>query len=271
MKFKKIAYVLSIALALSSLPVNAHAETQNLLSRGILGNTVVIDKGESKGDNILLPEEVLGSISSWGDGASSNNTISKEDIKTYKGSIKVSLSDMGGKNDKSNVKFALSKVAEIKNGEYKLLEGYKATGVDINDLKSSNDLEIAANLLQKVAKADSTLVTNSEGKCAAKDLEVGVYLLYATDIAKYENITPFLISIPVWDESSKAMSYDVEVIPKHTPIPPKEVEKPKVPSKAPATGYNSKAITYAGLAGVSSILASALLILNNRKKIKKCR
>lgn len=267
MRFRKIAYVLSIALALSSLPVNAHAETQNPMLRGILGDTVIIDKGESNGDNILLPEDVLGNISSWGDGASNNSTTSQEEVISHKGSIKISLSDMGGKNDKSNVKFALSKVAEIKDGEYKLLDDYKSSGVELNDLSSSNDLEIAANLLQKVAKADSTLVTNSEGKCEAKDLEVGVYLLYATDIANYENITPFLISIPVWDESSKSMSYDVEVIPKHTPIPVKEVEKPK----APATGYNSKAITYAGIAGVSFILASTLLVLNNRKKIKKCR
>lgn len=268
MKLRKLGYILSIALTLSSLPVNAHADTQIPMLRGILGDTVIIDKGESNGDNILLPDDVLGNISSWGDGASSNNsTISKEEFISTKGSIKISLSDMKGKNDKSNVKFALSKVADVVDGEYKLLDNYKSSGVELNDLESSNDLEIAANLLQKVAKADSTLVTNSEGKCEAKDLEVGVYLLYATDIANYENITPFLISIPVWDESSKTMSYDVEVIPKHTPLPEKNVEKPK----APATGYNNKAFAYAGIAGVSFILASTLLVINNKKKIKKCR
>lgn len=280
MKLKRIRCILSIALVLSSFSVSAYATTnenpdKDISLTGILGDSVVIDKGESSGGSILLPEGVLGSISkpnqgvtgeptddtisSWG-GEGENTSSNK--ITSKRGSLKITLPDIGGKNDKGNVKFALSKVADIKDGEYKLVDTYKDVDISLNDIKTSNDLEIASNLLQKVASADKTLTTDSNGKCSVDDLEVGVYLLYAVDIAKYENITPFLISVPVWDSSSKTMSYDVEVIPKHTPLPKDTPSK----SKAPATAYGGGGDIYGILSGVSLALGTGALFLNRKKE-----
>lgn len=289
MKLKRIRCILSIALVLSSFSVNAYADVNEdpnygISLTGILGDSVIIDKGSASGDNILLPEDVLQdldniakpgteitdepideTISTWGDGVATGNTNSSGSSATQviskKGSIKITLPDISEKNDKSGVKFAISKVADITGGEYQLVDTYKEVDVSLNDMESSNDLEIAANLLQKVASADNTLVTNSNGKCSIDDLDVGVYLVYATDIAKYENITPFLISIPAWDESTKTMSYDVEVIPKHTPL---QVETPSQ-SKAPATGYSGGDI-YGVLSGVSLALGTGVLAVKRKKE-----
>ncbi|MFR5556238.1 MAG: hypothetical protein ACLTKE_04930, partial [Coprococcus sp.] len=64
--------------------------------------------------------------------------------------------------------------------------------------------------------------TDADGKAIIKDLDVGVYLLYASEHKRYDDITPLLIAIPTWGEQEGDMLYDVKVIPKHTPVPPGE-------------------------------------------------
>lgn len=269
MKLRKIRYILSIALVLSTVSgVSAYAGTSDMNSttaRGIIGDSVIIDKGESNGGSTLLPEDALdelskpdGNIGTWGNEESSPSA----EVPVNKGSIKVSLPDTSGKNDKANVKFSLSKVADVVDGEYKMLDSYSSANVDLNNLKNANDLEIAANMLKEVATSDTTLVTDSNGVCSIDDLDVGVYLLYATDIAKYENITPFLISIPVWNDADKTMSFDVEVIPKHTPLPVKEPEK----SKAPSTGYDGGGTLFGVLSSISLIAGTGMLSVKKRKE-----
>ena len=125
------------------------------------------------------------------------------------------------------------------------------------------ELELAANLFKKVVSTDNILTTDKNGKCTIDDLDVGVYLLYATDISNYENITPFLVSIPSWNEADKTMSYDINVIPKHTKII--EEEKPKVP----VTGYDNKAYLYLGV-GTCLLIGSSILFFGVGKKKKKC-
>lgn len=260
MKLKKIKYIVSLALALSSISVSAFAyngEGSSYNSRAIIADSVIIDKGETNGGTTLPPKEEL-------DKVEVESVVDKDTdspvIKKKTGSIKISLSDTSTKNDKSNVKFSISKVADVVKGEYVLTENYKNSGVDLNNLKSANDLDIAANLLKKGAVTDKTLVTDAYGVCNVDDLDVGVYLLYAQDIANYENITPFLVSIPVWDESSKSMSYDVNVIPKHTPLPEKDTSI----HRAPKTAYNDGTV-YGVLSGISLAVGSSLVNLRKKK------
>lgn len=266
MRLKKIKYILSFALVLSSLSVNAYAYTNNvdngISTLGIIGDSVVIDKGDSNGGTVLPPEEELGNenIGTWDD--EDKNSSPDAEVPIRKGSIKISLPDTTEKLDKGNVKFSLSKVADIVKGKYEITENYKSVDVDLNELKSSNDLDIAANLFKKVAKTETTLVTNSNGVCSIEDLDVGVYLVYASDIANYENITPFLISIPVWNDVDKTMSFDVEVIPKHTPLPKEEPDK----SKAPSTAYNGGGDIFGVLSGISLIAGTGMLTLRRKKE-----
>lgn len=280
MKLKKISGVIALTLVLSSLSSSVYASVfdVNYNSRAIIQDSVIIDKTESsEGGSSLLPDEVLGSISSsqggsigtWGNSTSSSATTQSSAVQSQTGSIKISLPDTSTNSDKSNVKFSISKVADIVNGEYVLLEQYKSSGVDLNNLNSANDLEMAANQLQKAEITDFTLVTDNFGVCSADGLSVGVYLIYASDVAKYDNITPLLVSIPVWNDADKVTSYDVEIIPKHTPIPPtptKSTTPPSVPSKssAPQTGYSGGNI-YGVLSVLSLSTGAGMLFLNKKK------
>lgn len=242
MKLKKISYMLSMALVLASISqvkASAYDNTNSMNSRAIITDSVIIDKEEI--NSTLPPGDIL------------------EEVENRTGSIAITLSDTEDNRDKSNVKFGLSKVADVINGEYKVLTQYEAVNIDLNNIKTATDLELAANLFKKVVSTDNILTTDKSGKCTIDDLEIGVYLLYATDISNYENITPFLVSIPSWNEADKTMSYDIKVIPKHTKI----IEKEK--TKVPPTAYDNKAYIYLGI-GTCLLLGSGVLFFGTRKK-----
>jgi len=237
--------MISIALILSSLSINTFVYANDIRtdSRANIGNSVVIDKGDSVGT--LLPEGIL------------------EDVDLNRtGNITITLSDTEDNRDKGNVKFGLSKVADIIDGGYKVLEQYKQGEVDLNNIKTATDLELAANLFKDIVTTDNILTTDRSGKCNIDNLDVGVYLVFATDIAEYENITPFLVSIPSWNEADKSMAYDIKVIPKHTKI----IEKEK--SKVPAMGYSSNAFLYLGI-GSCLLVGSSILFFGVGKNKKK--
>ena len=235
---KKLKVLVS-TLILLSIPISVMASP-----RAIIGDSVVIDKGD--GSVVIPPSDVLDEI------------INTEDYLLNKGSIKIKLADAKNNQSKEGVEFSISKIADIEDGLYKVKEDYKSVEVDLNNIKTANDLELAAELFKKVAKTDNLMKTNANGECNIDDLDVGVYLVYAKNIANYDNITPFIVSIPSWNEKDKSMSYDIQVIPKHTEIVKKE--KPKVP----ATAYDGNSI-YLALGSIG-LIGSATLVFNARKK-----
>lgn len=235
---KKLKVLVS-TLILLSIPISVMASP-----RAIIGDSVVIDKGD--GSVVIPPSDVLDEI------------INTEDYLLNKGSIKIKLADAKNNQSKEGVEFSISKIADIEDGLYKVKEDYKSVEVDLNNIKTANDLELAAELFKKVAKTDNLMKTNANGECNIDDLDVGVYLVYAKNIANYDNITPFIVSIPSWNEKDKSMSYDIQVIPKHTEIVKKE--KPKVP----ATAYDGNSI-YLALGSIG-LIGSATLFFNARKK-----
>ncbi len=100
--------------------------------------------------------------------------------------------------------------------------------------------------------------TNANGECNIEDLDVGVYLVYAKNIANYDNITPFIVSIPSWNETDKSMAYDIQVITKHTEI----IKKDK--TKVPATAYDGNSIYL--VLGSMGLIGSSTLFFKARKK-----
>lgn len=146
-------------------------------------------------------------------------------ISDHTGSITIKLTDTLSGHSKAGVKFGLTKVADLKDGEYFTLDDYASAGVDFNAIDKANDMEIASRELRKIVEPDKTILTNDEGVAEVKNLEIGVYLVYVLDVAGYENITPFLIAIPTFDKIDKVMIYDVSVMPKHSPLPDVEVRK----------------------------------------------
>ena len=235
---KKLKVLVS-TLILLSIPISVMASP-----RAIISDSVIIDKGD--GSVVIPPSEVLGEI--LNDKASLSN----------KGSITIKLADAKNNQSKEGVEFSMSKIADVEDGLYKVKDDYKSVEVDLNNIKTANDLELAVELFKKVAKTDNLMKTNANGECNIEDLDVVVYLVYAKNIANYDNITPFIVSIPSWNEKDKSMSYDIQVIPKHTEIVKKE--KPKVP----ATAYDGNSI-YLALGGIG-LIGSATLFFNARKK-----
>ena len=242
MRGKKLKVLVS-ALILLSIPMSVIASP-----RGIINNSVVINKGD--GSVVIPSSEVL------------NEMLNTEDSLLNKGSITIKLADTQNNKSKEGVEFSLSKIADIEDGIYKVKEDYKSVEADLNNIKTANDLELAAELFKKVATTDNLMKTNVNGECNIDDLDVGVYLVYAKNIANYDNITPFIVSIPSWNETDKSMSYDIQVIPKHT----KTIEKEK--SKIPPTAYYNKTYVYLGVV-TCLLIGSGILFLGARKKEKK--
>lgn len=236
--------LIATVLIISSLSIAANAEVNN--KSNLKNNSIIIEKETEDKDTLVPIKEIL-----------------KDVDKEYKGSISIELEDAEKTKDKSNVKLSVNKVADVIDGEYKLTGDYSSSGLDLNVITKANDLESAANKLAKLSKINENILTTDEsGKGKIENLEVGVYLVNAVDIANYENITPFLISIPTWSEVDNNMIYDVNAIPKHSPIP--EVKTSGVPD----TSYNNKTNIYLGLAAGCALLASVAFLIKNKTKKK---
>lgn len=180
------------------------------------------------------------------------------DIHPETGSIEISLTDGAEGTEKEGVIFAYAKVAELINGEYEAVKKYDA-GIDFNKLNTALELESAAERVkEKVKNPDGRVITDANGETEIQNLEMGMYLVYVVDQAKYETVLPFLVSIPTWDEENQSMNYQMHVIPKHEPLLPDTPE-------APQTNLDGKQWKYLALAVGSVMLAVLVLCANNRK------
>lgn len=240
----KLAVILSaLCVASSSLPVFASTTDGGNLDH-LIGTTV--DVSGSEGENSLLDDDKL------------------SQVEERTGSIKITLTDGKKGTSKEGVELSCLKVADVVNGEYVLEEGYKDLGVDLNDIKNASDLEAAATKIAKVAGAGTLHTTDMNGVTSFDELEVGVYLLTATNDQNYDDVTPFLIGIPTWSDTEMDMVYDLEVTPKHTPKP----EKEKSPKTAPQTNVDSPILWYFGGAAVVAcglVAVNAIWKKNNKK------
>lgn len=213
MDLKKISRVLVAVMTICALSSPVYAVNTGIGGLEIIDGSVIINKNNSNnGSTTLVPKNDL------------------VQVAREKGSISIKLEDTEDKSSKSNVKFAMTKVADIEDGEYHLTDIFKATNIDLNNIKTSNELELVAQKLTKIASPDHELVTDKDGYCNINDLDVGVYLFYPEDTSKYDQITPFIISIPTYSDSDKMMLYDINVIPKHEPYPDEETKNPKAPN-----------------------------------------
>lgn len=220
-----------------------YAEGTGIPGLDIIDGSIIIDKNQESqdGETTFVPEENLVQIPT-----------------DQTGSISLTLSDTEDHLSKANVQFGVVKVASIEKGSYVLTEMFKDSGVNLNNIKNANELELTAEKLSKNASAEITLMTDTEGHCALNDLEVGVYLFYAIDTAEYDKITPFIIAIPTYSDTDKMMLYDVTVIPKHSPYPEMEVVR------GPNTGTENHGYMYMGLAG--GCLIAACVVYGLKKK-----
>lgn len=186
---KKIGLALSLMLVL--------VPCLNLQAKDITDNPEV-------GDVTILPEEDLTKVPDNG-----------------LGSISVELTDPYDKYlSKENVKFGVVQIADIVKGEYVLKESFADDEINLNEIKTAEEIDnVAKTLSKKVESPGYEMTTDEEGKATCKDLPVGVYLVYVEDLSDFETITPFIVGIPTWSDTDEIFQYDVTVEPKHTALP----------------------------------------------------
>ena len=167
------------------------------------------------------------------------------------GSITVNLEEGKKGTSVKNVELELIKIADIINGQYLLINDLQDTGVNLNTLKTAEDMKNAAHTISKNTVSKNIVgirkTTNDYGTVKFDQLEKGVYLLQATDINKYENIVSTLISVPAFNNESKnSMNYDISIVPKHSPV------------IAVKTGDAVDLKLFAVLAGVSAVVIAIM-------------
>lgn len=214
-------------------------------------NEILVDHEGTEGDHSLMSGKELEKVNTEG-----------------MGSISIELTEGRKGTSRENVEFSITKVGEIAKGEYLLKNEFSASGIDLNAIESAKDMEEAAEKLAALDfPAEKVLLTDKDGKLCFKDLPVGVYFLEATNTAKYEKVTPFLISIPTFDEAEGNMNYDIKVIPKHEPEPGRiTTDSPKRPG-APQTGLDSPILKY--FAGALMIVLLLVALNIGTRKTKK--
>lgn len=144
-----------------------------------------------------------------------------------------------------NVTFGINQIADVVSGEYHLLDEYKDTEIDLNQITTADQLDTAARTLTKaVSKSELSITTDETGMCTAEDLPVGVYLVYPTDLSNYELIEPFIVAIPTFSETKGVMEYDVSVLPKHSPLPRIRINKTDSASHQNITGSDFTFMVY---------------------------
>lgn len=177
------------------------------------------------------------------------------------GTIEIQLEASETAKDLSNVKFGINQVAELVDGEYVLVNEFKDSGIDLNSLETSEQLQNASDKLTGMANTpETTITTDSSGYGKSEYLTTGVYLLTVINSANYDDIKTTLVSIPAYDETISGYNYDISVEPKHSP-------KKKQENKAenPDTGQNTNFNEYVALLGASLALLGALSV---KKKAK---
>lgn len=176
-----------------------------------------------------------------------------------KGSISIELTDGGTETAKDSVVFEYSRVALSEEGTYVLTEEYKESSINLNEIKNSEELHVAAEKLAGYGKSDGQCRTDKEGKAVIENLDIGMYVLYVSEKAKYDNIAPTLISVPTWDETEGNMVYEVNVFPKHTTIPLNDI------NTAVKTGDSTEYYLKIGLLSVYGIVCGCELYKKGRR------
>lgn len=92
-------------------------------------------------------------------------------------------------------------------------EKFHDSKVSFNQIETAKQQEEAAEKLSAVSnEIDGSILTDENGEVVLENLGTGVYLFESKEI------TPFLVTIPMWDEERGGMMYEVKVFPKYIPI-----------------------------------------------------
>jgi len=123
----------------------------------------------------------------------------------------INLTNLGGDNPVSGGAFVAYRVAtiEAQGGQevFRSLYGDKGV-VDIENNVTKLASEYYTMVSEKAVEEPTAQVAAEEGKLTFSKLKPGLYLIVQeTSIDGYNNMTPFLISVPTWDKETKSYVY----------------------------------------------------------------
>ena len=176
--------------------------------------------------------------------------------------------------------YRVGAVAEDDGSYYfTVTDAFSGSGVSLEDLDfdSASALEETASILSAYAEAQNLSGTavsiDSDGEAFLSDLTIGLYLVVQTEAADgYEACEPFLVSIPMYDESSASYLYDVDATVK-TSLTPADSNTPTTDTDVPGTttlpqtGQLNWPIPVMALLGLCLLFAGCKLRMSDAKAV----
>ena len=118
------------------------------------------------------------------------------------GMIQMTLPEDWKNMKREGIVFGCTKIGEIENGEYKILPIYDLAGIDLNNIKTSLELDRVSKRLEEFGvEPEQRIQTDATGKVVFEQLEEGIYFIQAEKSNEYDLITPMLVALPSWDET----------------------------------------------------------------------
>lgn len=151
---------------------------------------------------------------------------------------------------------------------FTLTEEFAASEESLDDPSSSLLAESLASYAAEAGLDSTTVSIGSDGTWEISDLELGLYLIVQNDPADgYEAISPFLVSLPYYDEDADEYLYEVDADPKMEPI----TETPEDPvevvdEKLPQTGQLNWPVPILAILGVVMFIVGYGVLHGGKEK-----
>lgn len=195
-----------------------------------------------------------------------------------KGDVTVLIHVADGVNvPKARVQLYLVGEASVadSNVHYTLAPDFAASGADISDLSRSGLADtLAAWLNGRGITPAAEGVTGTNGQVRFSAVPVGLYLVVqagfdSAETMYFSEISPFLVQMPMTNDTRTGWTYTVEAQPKVNPLPtptPKPTPKPTAPGdNLPQTGSISWPIPLMGIGGLVLFAIGWALVFVKRK------
>lgn len=143
--------------------------------------------------------------------------------------------------------------------------------VPIDDPSTAKVAQALAAMVRRNALSGTRKVINKQGTVTFDDLESGLYLLIQpTPAIGYNTVSPFLVSVPQFQEDGRYYVYDVDASPK-VELEPKETTKPTESTtpkgdKIPQTGQVNWPVPILAVGGLFLLILGKCLRTSERKK-----
>ena len=182
-----------------------------------------------------------------------DDNIKIEVENNSKGSITVNIPNV------KDVKIFVAKIAELKDGELILLDEFKKDDIDLNAIKTADELQKVINKIKlNDDQKKNFQETDENGTAVFKELELGAYYICSDNPKDKEQVESSIVSIPKYDEEEGKMVFDITVNPKHEP-----------PKPAPQTSLHDNMLLYTLIALACALTGGVMYKLSKSKKNEK--